>query len=199
MPKQASVKSGNGRVTRSQPILGQSGAVVQDFHSVIRMPIALEESVCSESVELLNQILADTMSLRDLYKKHHWQVSGHTFYQLHLLFDKHFEEQSKLVDEIAERVQLLGGISVAMSHDVAEMTNLERPPRGREEVPVQISRLLSAHETIIKEVREAADKADDNGDQGTNDLLVSSVLRTNELQVWFLAEHLVDLPAVRAD
>jgi starvation-inducible DNA-binding protein len=199
MPKQASVKSGNGRATRSQPILGQSGAVVQDFHSVIRMPIALNESVCSESVELLNQILADTMSLRDLYKKHHWQVSGHTFYQLHLLFDKHFEEQSKLVDEIAERVQLLGGISVAMSHDVAEMTNLERPPRGREEVPVQISRLLSAHETILREVREAADKADDNGDQGTNDLLVSSVLRTNELQVWFLAEHLVDLPVVRAD
>ena len=81
----------------------------------------------------------------------------------------------------------------------AEMTNLERPPRGREEVPDQISRLLSAHELILKEVREAADKAGDNGDQGTNDLLVGDLLRTNELQVWFLAEHLVDLPAVRAD
>jgi starvation-inducible DNA-binding protein len=201
MPKHDKHSGGNGRKTAlsAQPILGQSGSVVQDFQSVIGMPIALEESACTKSVEALNQILADTMSLRDLYKKHHWQVSGHTFYQLHLLFDKHFEEQSKLVDQIAERIQLLGGISVAMSHDVAEMTHLERPPRGREEVPVQISRLLSAHELILKEVREAADKADDNGDQGTNDLLVSDVLRTNELQVWFLAEHLVDLPAVRAD
>src|SRR5271167_1852722 len=148
MTKQTIMKRGNGRTPSSQPILGQSGAVVQDFHSVIRMPIALEESACSESVELLNQILADTMSLRDLYKKHHWQVSGHTFYQLHLLFDKHFEEQSKLVDEIAERIQSLGAVSLAMAADVAETTIIPRPPRGREEVPEQLSRLLEAHEAI---------------------------------------------------
>src|SRR5271155_3296495 len=172
---------------KSTPLVHQHAPEIQPYGKIAKLPIALDEKVCAASAENLNQILADTMSLRDLYKKHHWQVSGHTFYQLHLLFDKHFEEQSKLVDEIAERVQLLGGISVAMSHDVAEMTNLERPPRGREEVPVQISRLLSAHETIIRETRQAADRADDNGDQGTNDLLVSSVLRTNELQVWFLA------------
>jgi len=197
--------SGNGKengkrmASVAEPILEQHGRVVQDFGSVIRLPIALDEEVCAESTRMLNQILADTMTLRDLYKKHHWQVAGHTFYQLHLLFDKHFEEQVKLVDEIAERIQLLGGISVAMAHDVAEMTSIERPPRGREEVPIQLARLLHAHETIISEVREAAEKADENGDAGTNDLLISSVLRTNELQVWFLAEHLVDLPSVRAD
>ncbi len=188
----------NGKkMHEAQPVVSERGEVIQDFGTAIRLPIALSEDICSESIRLLNQILADTMSLRDLYKKHHWQVAGHTFYQLHLLFDKHHEEQSKLVDDLAERIQLLGGISVAMSHDVAEMTSIERPPRGREEVPVQISRLLRAHETILREVREAAEAADQNGDAGTNDLLVSGVMRTNELQVWFLAEHLADVPAVR--
>jgi starvation-inducible DNA-binding protein len=159
----------------------------------------LDQQVCATSVELLNQILADTITLRDLYKKHHWQVAGHTFYQLHLLFDKHFDEQSELVDAMAERIQLLGGISIAMAADVAETTFIPRPPRGREEAPVQISRMLEAHEIILKEARTVARQAADAGDDGTNDLLVSQVIRTNELQVWFLAEHLVDVPLVRAD
>ena len=177
----------------------QSGRIVQEFGEVIRLPIALSKDACHESVELLNQVLADTMTLRDLYKKHHWQVAGHTFYQLHLLFDKHYEEQAELVDQIAERIQLLGGISVAMAPDVADMTRIERPPSGREEVPVQISRLLKAHEIIIGEVREAIKKTEENEDMGSNDLLMGDVLRTNELQVWFVAEHVVDLPTVRAD
>jgi starvation-inducible DNA-binding protein len=138
------------------------------------------------------------MTLRDLYKKHHWQVVGPTFYQLHLLFDKHYDEQVELVDELAERIQLLGGLSIAMAPDVAETTRIERPPRGREEVPVQLSRLLEAHELILKLAHEAARRAMDAGDDGTNDLLISDVIRTNELQVWFLAEHLVDVPLVRA-
>jgi len=126
-------------------------------------------------------------------------VAGPTFYQLHLLFDKHFEEQSELVDTIAERIQLLGGISIAMAPDVAETTRIERPPRGREEVPVQLSRLLDAHQIIIGHCRELAERADKLGDQGTNDVVVSDVLRTNELQVWFLSEHLVEEPLVYAE
>lgn len=196
MPNDGNDKRGH---RGAEPAVGQRGAVVQEYGKTIRLPIALSEKVCGESAGLLNQILADTMTLRDLYKKHHWQVSGETFYQLHLLFDKHYEEQAELVDEIAERIQLLGGISIAMAADVAETTRIERPPRGREEVPVQISRLLEAHEIVVREVREAAKIADENDDAGTNDLLVSSVLRRNELQVWFVAEHLVDLPVVRAD
>jgi starvation-inducible DNA-binding protein len=184
---------------RARPILHQHASEIQPYGKIAKLPIALDQQVCATSVELLNQIIADTMTLRDMYKKHHWQVAGHTFYQLHLLFDKHFEEQSELVDAIAERIQLLGGISIAMAHDVAETTFIPRPPRGREEAPVQISRLLEAHEIILKEVRTVAKQASEAGDDGTNDLLVSQVLRTNELQVWFLAEHLVDVPLVRAD
>jgi starvation-inducible DNA-binding protein len=163
------------------------------------MPIALAESTRRTSADNLNQVLADTITLRDLYKKHHWQVAGPTFYQLHLLFDKHFNEQNELVDLIAERIMMLGGVSVAMSADVAEMTLVPRPPKGREEVPVQISRLLHAHEIVLKEARAMARKAAEDGDDGTNDLLVSSVIRTNEMQVWFVSEHLVDAPLVHAD
>lgn len=182
-----------------RPIVHQRGEEIQAYGTVTRMPIGLSEKTCLASVGALNQVLADTMTLRDLYKKHHWQVAGHTFYQLHLLFDKHFEEQAELVDTIAERVQLLGGLAIAMAPDVAELTKIERPPRGREEVPVQISRLLEAHELILTEARAAAKKASDAGDEGTNDLLISDVVRTNELQVWFVAEHVVDEPLVRAE
>ena len=181
------------------PVLHQRGHETQPFGHLVKLPIALDESTCTKSVENLNQLLADTITLRDMYKKHHWQVAGHTFYQLHLLFDKHAEEHTKLVDEIAERIQLLGGVSVAMAHDVAERTIIPRPPKGREPVPVQISRLLHAHEIVLKEARTMARLAAHDGDDGTNDLLVSDVIRTNELQVWFVAEHIVDTPAVRVD
>jgi starvation-inducible DNA-binding protein len=181
------------------PLTGQRAREIQAYGSVVAMPIALGESTRRASADNLNQLLADTITLRDLYKKHHWQVSGPTFYQLHLLFDKHFGEQNELVDLIAERIMMLGGVSVAMSADVAETTLIPRPPKGREEVPVQISRLLQAHEIILKEARAFARAATEAGDDGTNDLLVSSVIRTNEMQVWFVAEHLVDGPLVHAD
>jgi len=183
---------------RARPITEQEAYEIQPFGHLVRMPIALDEHVCRESVENLNQVLADSITLRDMYKKHHWQVSGPTFYQLHLLFDKHAGEQSELVDQIAERIQLLGGVSLAMAADVAETTLIPRPPKGREEPPVQISRLLHAHEILIKEARAMARRAADAGDDGTNDLLVSDVIRTNELQVWFVAEHVVNAPLAKA-
>ena len=181
------------------PLTGQRAPEIQAFGSVVPMPIALAEDTRRASANSLNQLLADTITLRDLYKKHHWQVSGPTFYPLHLLFDKHFGEQNELVDLIAERIMMLGGVSVAMAADVAETTLVPRPPKGREEVPVQISRLLHAHEIVLKEARAMARQAADQGDDGTNDLLVSSVIRTNEMQVWFVAEHLVDGPLVHGD
>lgn len=182
----------------ARPVTGQRAAEIQAFGTIAKLPNGLSETVCCESIERLNQILADTMTLRDLYKKHHWQVSGATFYQLHLLFDKHQEAQAELIDSIAERIQTLGGLGYAMAADIAENTNITRPPKGREEVPVQISRLLTAHEIILQEARAAARKAASLGDDATNDVLVSDVVRTNELQVWFLAEHLVDTPRVLA-
>ena len=184
---------------RATPLAHQQAHEIQPFGHLVRMPIALSENACKESVVNLNQLLADTITLRDLYKKHHWQVAEPTFYQLHLLFDKHYEEQNALVDTIAERIQLLGGVSIAMAPDVAETTLIPRPPKGREPVAVQIARLLHAHEIVLKEARTMARLAAQREDDGTNDLLVSGVIRTNELQVWFLAEHLVDVPLVHAN
>jgi starvation-inducible DNA-binding protein len=196
---QADVSAANG-TAKAEPLLNQQGQILQKYGTVLpKLPLALDVKIRETSVENLNQILADTMTLRDLYKKHHWQIVGPTFYQLHLLFDKHYTEQSELIDEIAERIQVLGGLSVAMAADVAEVTRIPRAPRDREEVPVQLSRLLEAHNLILEEVRAAAKEAADAGDDGTNDLLVSQVLRTNELQVWFLYEHVVDTPLTRAE
>jgi starvation-inducible DNA-binding protein len=183
----------------ASPITHQDAHEIQPFGSIVSLPNALGESACKSAVENLNQLLADTITLRDLYKKHHWQLVGATFSQLHLLFDKHSEEQSAIVDALAERIQSLGGISVAMGHHVAEMTFIPRAPKGREEVPVQISRLLHAHEIVLKESRSMARIASEHGDDGTNDLIVSDIIRMNELQVWFIAEHVVDTPLVRAD
>jgi starvation-inducible DNA-binding protein len=183
----------------AQPRFHQRAREIQPYGTVSHMlPLELEEPVRLEMTEQLNQLLADTMTLRDLYKKSHWQVAGPTFYQLHLLYDKHSGEQVELVDSIAERIQLLGGVSLAMAADVAETTQIERPPRGREVVPVQLSRLIDAHQIIIRQARTLARRASELGDDGTNDLVVSEVLRTNELQVWFLSEHLVNLPLVEA-
>jgi starvation-inducible DNA-binding protein len=198
MPKK-DVPSKQPTTLNSQPRIHQRAPEIQEYGKVLRaLPLELEEPVRLEMTEQLNLLLADTMTLRDLYKKSHWQVAGPTFYQLHLLFDKHYEEQAELVDTIAERIQLLGGVSIAMAHDVAESTRIERPPKGREEVPVQISRLLDAHQLIIGTCRELAKRADQLGDDGTNDVVVSDVLRRNELQAWFVSEHLVDMPLVHA-
>jgi starvation-inducible DNA-binding protein len=195
--KEIDVKT-TGRLN-AQPRLHQHAREIQAYGTVSHaLPLELEEPVRLEITEQLNQLLADTMTLRDLYKKSHWQVAGPTFYQLHLLYDKHYNEQVELVDSIAERIQLLGGVSLAMAADVAETTQIERPPRGREEVPVQLSRLLDAHQIIIRACRSLARRASELGDDGTNDLAVSEVLRRNELQAWFLSEHLVEVPLVKA-
>src|SRR3984893_4658444 len=142
---------------RAKPILHQHAKEIQPYGKIAKLSIALDETACESSINNLNQMLADTMTLRDMYKKHHWQVAGATFYQLHLLFDKHHAEQDEIVDMIAERIQLLGGVSIAMAADVAELTRIPRPPKGREEVPVQLSRLLDAHQIVITHCRQLAE------------------------------------------
>ncbi|MDQ1497899.1 MAG: starvation-inducible DNA-binding protein [Actinomycetota bacterium] len=182
----------------SQPLLHQHGVEIQEFGSMRLLPIALATEARTESGQLLNHILADSLILYSLYKKHHWLMRGHTFYQLHLLLDKHAGEQLELVDMLAERVQTLGGVAVADPRHVAEITTIPRPPNGVEEVPAMLSRLLEAHEIVIAKIREAITRTAANRDDGTNDMLMGDVLRRHEMQVWFLAEHLVDTPAVRS-
>jgi starvation-inducible DNA-binding protein len=178
----------------------QQAREIQKFGDVVKdLPHPLDAKVREDMCNKLNELLADSITLRDMYKKHHWQVAGPTFYQLHLLFDKHFDEQVEVVDTIAERIQLLGGVTIAMGGDVAKHTRIPAPPIGREEVPVQIARLLEAHKTIMKTCLDISEAAEDAGDLGTNDLVVSDVLRANELQSWFIGNHLVEMPLTIAE
>ncbi len=179
---------------RSQPMLHELGVEIQDFGTMRLLPIALSHDARAQSCQELNRVLADTQILYSLYKKHHWLMRGLTFYQLHLLLDKHAGEQLELIDLMAERVQTLGGVAIGDPRHVAEITTVPRPPDGAEEVLAMLSRLLEAHEIIIAKVRDAIEITANNGDAGTNDILTSDVLRANELQVWFVAEHLVEQP-----
>jgi starvation-inducible DNA-binding protein len=181
----------------SQPWLHQHGKEIQAFGTVRQFPLGLSYETRMYSCQRLNQILSDSQILYALYKKHHWLMRGATFYQLHLLLDKHADEQLALVDKIAERVQTLGGIAVSDPRHVAEITKVPRPPNGCEEIPAMLSRLLEAHEMILSDTHDAAARVVALGDDGTNDFLVSDVIRTGEIQAWFLAEHLVDTPLVR--
>jgi len=194
----ARAATGNGRRLSPEPRLAPPGGEVQAFGTLRLLPIALAHDARLQSCQLLNQILADTMILYSLYKKHHWQMRGPTFEQLHLLLDKHAGEQLELIDTLAERVQMLGGVAIADPRHMAEVTTIERAPDGVEEVSVMLARLLSAHESIIPAVRDAIEQTAQNGDGGSNDLLMGDVLRTHEQQVWFLAEHLVETPLLRA-
>jgi starvation-inducible DNA-binding protein len=178
----------------SQPMLHKLGEEIQPFGTQRLLPIALAYEVRGESCQELNRILADSQILYGLYKKHHWLMRGLTFYQLHLLLDKHAAEQLEIIDLVAERVQTLGGVAVGDPRHVAEITTIPRPPDGAEEVDAMLSRLLEAHEIVIAKTRDAIETTASSGDTGTNDLLTSDVLRRNELQVWFIAEHLVGQP-----
>ncbi len=169
-----------------------SKVVVQSFGTLQPTRIGLSASVRHKSVAALNRMLAHTLTLRDLYKKNHWQTHGATFYQLHLLFDKHYGEQADLADALAERVQTLGGVTLALAADAASESRLSRVPRGRESVAAELEELCAAHELILTEARELAREAARRGDDGTNDLLVSEIVRTNELQCWFVVEHVTN-------
>jgi starvation-inducible DNA-binding protein len=175
------------RITSGAP---EDGPVVQAFGAMESSRLGLSQLVRTKPVVALNRLLAHTMAIRDLYKRAHWQVSGPNFYDLHLLFDKHHSQQLELMDTLGERVQTLGGVAIALAHDVVEESRIARAPHGRESTANQLSRLLDAHELLLGEARPLARESAERGDDGTNDLIVSRVVRTNELQSWFVGQYL---------
>ncbi|MBX5458840.1 MAG: DNA starvation/stationary phase protection protein [Thermogemmatispora sp.] len=191
--------SGGKTTFEGQPRLKQRMYEIQTPQQVRQLPIELSEEARKQSIEMLNQVLADSITLYHLYKKHHWQVAGPTFYQLHLLFDKHAEEILQTVDLIGERIQMLGGVALGMPFDVVERTRIERPPSGAESVPSMLARLLEAHRTVIKGLRQGIELTEQSKDYGTNDMLMSDILRMHEMHVWFISQHLVDTPLVGED
>jgi starvation-inducible DNA-binding protein len=187
-----------GAPVLAQPILNQRGKDIQPYGTEVDYQNTLSEPVRKASVDALNQILADSIYLRDMYQKNHWQVTGPTFHQMYKLFHKHYHRQSDLVQKLGKRVQMLGGVSVALPHDVVERTRVERSPIDREQLPVQISRLLEAHAVVLRGCHEGVRIAEANHDDGTLELLADHIIRSNEKQVWKLAAHLTDTPLVCA-
>jgi starvation-inducible DNA-binding protein len=191
-------KCGATAAPTAQPVLGQRSKAIQPYGTVVDYPLALSEAARKASVDALNQILADSIYLREMYRKHAWQVTGATFRQMHHLFSRHFKKQNRLVHLLGNRVQTLGGVAVAVPNDVAQMTKIERPPIDREELPVQLSRLLEGHEVVLEGCHAAIKIADPNGDDGTVELLADYIILPNEKQVWRLAAHLTETPLVCA-
>lgn len=191
-----SPKVANGRKTSAQPNYHPKSYELQKYGAMHAVPLGMPEETLRQNVGMLNQLLADSITLYNLYKKHHWQVTGPTFYQLHLLLDKHAGEVLETVDAIAERIQTLGGVTTGMPFEVAEMTKIEHPPTGEEDIPAMLARTVNAHATVIKTIRDGIEQTDDNKDYATNDLLTSKVLPMHELQVWFVSQHLVNTPIV---
>ncbi len=179
-----------------QPHLQQRSREIQTSKQIRSLPLDLPEEAIGQSVTMLNQLLADSITLYSLYKKNHWQVAGPTFYQLHLLFDKHAGEVLASIDLIGERIQMLGGVSAGMPFDVVEQTKIERPPTGVECVPALLARTVNAHATIIRTIREGIELTERSKDYGTNDLLMSDLLRMHEMHIWFVSQHLIDTPLV---
>ncbi|HEX7735810.1 MAG TPA: DNA starvation/stationary phase protection protein [Ktedonobacteraceae bacterium] len=177
-----------------QPKLRQRSREIQGFQQLRSLPLEMPEAVIGQSITLLNQVVVDSITLYNLYKKHHWQMSGPTFYQLHLLLDNNAEEIEHSIDLVAERIQMLGGVTLGMPFDVAERTKIERPPLGMESVPAMLSRTVEAHAAVLRTVREGIELTQRNKDYGTNDMLVSDLLRMHEMQIWMLSQHLVDTP-----
>jgi starvation-inducible DNA-binding protein len=177
-----------------QPHLQQRSREIQAAKQIRSLPIGLPEEAIGQSVTMLNQLLADSIALYDLYKKHHWQMAGPTFYQLHLLLDKHAEEIEGTIDLIAERIQMLGGVAEGTSFDVVDCTKIERPPTGVESVPAVLARTVNGHATVIQAIRKGIELTEQNKDYGTNDLLMSDLLRMHEMQVWFISQHLINTP-----
>ena len=169
----------------AQPRLHQTAPEIQAYGSVSHsLPLELEEPVRLEITERLNQLLADTITIRDLYKKSHWQVAGPTFYQLHLLFDKHFEQQSELVDAIAERIRALGFPAPGTYTEFAKLSSIPETP-GVPPATDMVRLLVEGHEAVARTARKIFPAVEKASDEPTADLLTQR-LQVHEKTAWML-------------
>jgi starvation-inducible DNA-binding protein len=134
------------------------------------------------TIASLNRVLADSMMLRDIYKKSQWEVTGEAFYKLRALYAVHHDEQGDLIELIAERIQSLGGRCIAMPAEVIQYTTLATPPRTPELPQAQLRRLLDAHKRMLYALQAAAKRALDIGDDATHDVLTQEVIPVHTRQ-----------------
>lgn len=151
--------------------------------------IALQSSVRQQIAQNLSLILADTYVLYTKTQNFHWNIADRRFYSLHLLFEKQYEDLGNALDDIAERIRMLGERSPGSMRQFIEMSSLEESSGdiGGDEM---IEILLNDHETLARFIRERINLASKLGDEGTADLLIQR-LRDHEKFAWMLRSHLV--------
>lgn len=143
----------------------------------------------AQIVEMLNQTLADTFDLFSQVKQAHWNVKGHQFYQLHLLFDEMAGELNGYADELAERVTAMGGTAMGTVRLAAANSSLPEYPFEALEGLDHIAALSERYAAYCQEVRARIDKAAELEDAGTADLY-TEISRTADKRLWFLEAHL---------
>lgn len=150
------------------------------------LKLGFKENGFKKEEKNLQIALANSIFIYNLYKKYHWHVRGRDFYQYHLLFDEHAKQQLPIIDSLAERLRTLGFMAPGMPGDVERNKSVNEPDTSDFTPLVLCESLLKVHDAYLKHLRSTIDIADEVDDEGTEDFLVSDVLRVHELQVWFL-------------
>jgi starvation-inducible DNA-binding protein len=156
----------------------------------IKPDIGVEDNSRKALVELLNVCLCDTSVLYIKTKNYHWNIIGPRFAQLHKFLEEQYEELDEMVDEMAERARQLGGKSLGTMEEYLRHTSLKEEPGKFPDAQTMLSNLLKDHEAIIRNLRDAADQADEKyHDMATNDFFLQAVEK-HEKMAWMLRAHL---------
>ncbi|EIA07195.1 Dps family protein [Flavobacterium frigoris] len=152
--------------------------------------IGITENNLKNSVKLLSTVLADEMTLYVKTRKFHWNVSGESFMEIHKLFENHYKQLEVSIDEVAERINKLGGKTIGTMSEFSGLTNLKESPNMYPAQKEMLKELLDDHETVIVELRKDIDTSEkQNMDIGTADFL-TALLAQHETIAWILRRYL---------
>jgi DNA-binding ferritin-like protein len=154
--------------------------VLQEFGTVEGNELRLEARKAEQIIDALNTDLAATYVLYHQLKKHHWNVEGAEFRDLHLFLGEAAENAEEAADELAERAQALGGTPVAGPEAIAEMAPVEMEDDDVYDIRTSLEHDLETYGDIIESLRDHVELATDLGDHATAEILREILVRTEE-------------------
>lgn len=154
------------------------------------LDIGIEVENRKEVVRLLNILLADEYILFTKSRNYHWNVVGKDFKERHEFFQQQYEQLDQIIDDVAERVRQLGGLTISTLSEFLEIANLKENPGEYPSDLKMISNLLKDHEDTIKYLRKSAKECEEEyDDAGTNDFMIG-LMEIHEKMAWMLRTHL---------
>lgn len=151
--------------------------------------IGISENHLKKSIDLLSKSLADEVTIYTKVRKFHWNVAGESFMELHKLFQAQYTELEEVIDEMAERINKLGGKTIGTMGEFLQITSIKESPNVYPNQKEMLKELLSDHETIIKELRKNIDESEDNKDAGTADFF-TGLMQQHETMAWIFRRFL---------